>query len=77
MSNTVSGAGASMMTFMAPTCTNGPTNTSSCAQWNIGIACTITSLGLKSQAAMQLAYCAITASCVSIAPFGSDSVPLV
>jgi len=25
----------------------------------------------------QLTYCQITASCVSIAPFGLDSVPLV
>ena len=55
----------------------GPKKVSSCAQWNSGIACSMVSAAEYSAAVITLTYCAITDSCVSIAPFGSDSVPLV
>ncbi|EWS63280.1 hypothetical protein Y695_03487 [Hydrogenophaga sp. T4] len=55
----------------------GPKNTSSCAQWYSGRACRVRSVSAISALMTQLTYCQSTASCVSMAPLGVDSVPLV
>jgi hypothetical protein len=56
---------------------DGPKKTSSCAQWYSGSACSARSPCSICASTMQLTYCHSTASCVSIAPLGSGSVPLV
>ncbi len=73
----LSGDGTPVITLVQPRYTAGPRKTSSCAQWYSGSECSIRSSAVISPSTMQLTYCQITASCDSIAPLGSDSVPLV